>query len=440
MLRLARPTPASEEGDDLDPALSNLEAWRGLAALAAKGDEGEGLASVEQELEAAGPVVLEAAAAVFLDAAAPERREPGGRRKKGKGKDEEEAVDSGSAIASAAASHAALLLEPLVLRTDGAPSASFLLRCLAPAAAGLAAAMQQAAAAPALPSETTGRLARVAGALAPAVEMGRGGAAAVVSMVRELLPKALGNTGLGHGDGEGEGLLDRLQLALCLLASACKEDAASAVALVDGGGVGLVTEAFALLLQEEGGDDKGQEGPVVVTEASEPHVIAAALEQAVQRQQAAWAAQATADGARRRRRRIAVGVASLAVLEGVQGKEGAGALVALSEETALSLLPSALALHARLGHSGTAILRVHLVSLLRPWMPSGGRWRAAVAAGGVPAATNSQAGEPDGVMVVHVLRDVVCQRLVLGRQGARPGECTCVRLVWYLYIVCIERE
>jgi hypothetical protein len=450
VLRLTRPMP-SGEGADFDPALSKLEAWRGLVALAARGAEGEGLRSVEQELVAAGPVVLEAAAATLLAAAAPERRHAKEKKKKGKG-EALEGRESGAAITAAAASHVALLLEALILRRDGPPSASFLLRCLVPAS--LQAATQQAAAAPALPSETTGRLARVAGALAPAMEMGRGGLAAVVTSVRELLPRALGATGLGHGAGEGEdGLLDQLQLALCLLASAREEDAAAAVALVDGGGVRLVKEAFTLLLQEDDGrGGEAQDEPV--TESSRPRVITAALERAGQRQQAAWAAQATADGARRRRRRIALGVAVLAVLEGMQGKEGAEGMVALSGETALSLLPSALALHARLGQdqggsglealspvSGVSALRARLVSLMSPWMPGGSRWRAAVSAGGVPAATTSLAGEPDGAMVVHVLRDVVCRPLVLGRRGPRPGECASAAIfIVYVQIPTIPRS
>lgn len=451
VLRLTRPMP-SGEGADFDPALSKLEAWRGLAALAARGSEGEGLRSVEQELVAGGPVVLEAAAATLLAAAAPERRHVKEKKKKGKG-EALDGMESGAAITAAAASHVALLLEALILRRDGLPSASFLLRCLVPAS--LQAATQEAAAAPALPSETTGRLARVAGALAPAMEMGRAGLAAVVTSVRELLPRALGATGLGHGAGEGkDGLLDQLQLALCLLASVCEEDAAAAVALVDGGGVRLVKEAFTLLLQEEedGGGGAAQDEPV--TESSGPRVITAALERAGRRQQAAWAAQATADGARRRRRRIALGVAVLAVLEGMQGKKGAEGLVALSGETALSLLPSALALHARLGQdqggsclealspvSGVSALRAGLVSLVSPWMPGGSRWRAAVAAGGVPAATTSQAGEPDGAMVVHILRDVVCRPLVLGRRGARPGECASAAiLIVHVQIPTIPRS
>ena len=76
-----------------------------------------------------------------------------------------------------------------------------------------------------------------------------------------------------------------------------------------------------------------------------PDAVAAALQRAVRRQQADWAAQATPEGAARRRRRLAVAVALLALVEGLQG--------ALSAETALGLLAPALALHARMSPSST---------------------------------------------------------------------------------------
>lgn len=277
---------------------------------------------MEQEVVAAGAAMMAAICEALSSLAAPV---PNGGSDSGEG-------------AAAAATYVALLLDALLFDTSHNLSPAFLLRFLVPHASLLADATGSAR--PSIPSEAVGaRLLQASAALRPAVVLQEGGAAGlVVWMRREALPTVTASQNGGDDDPFAQ-----LRLALWLLAAAAGQRKGVAVEVVDAGGVALVKAALALLLDGRE-EEVGEEERVTDASSANPAVVVGMLQRAVRRGQEAMAVLATEEGQRRKRRRVAVAVALLELM--VRLQEGQGP--ALSLETALGLLPRAIALHARL--------------------------------------------------------------------------------------------